>query len=54
MGVVIEGLPQLDGLTLVELYGEDNIVVRYGKFILRMRPFEVKIFATSRKCEAVN
>ena len=54
MGVVVEGLPHLNGHKLVELYGDDNVIVRNGKFITRMRPFEVKIFSTSRKWEAGN
>lgn len=51
MGVMVEGLHHLNGHKLVELYGEDDVVVRNGKFVTRMRPFEVKIFATSRKWE---
>lgn len=54
MGVVVEGLPHLNGHKLVELYGEDDVLVRNGKFTTRMRPFEVKVFATSRKWEATN
>ena len=54
MGVVVEGLPHLNGHKLVELYGEDDVIVRNGKFITRMRPFEVKVFATGRKWEATN
>lgn len=54
MGVVVEGLPHLNGHKLVELYGKDDVLVRNGKFITRMQPFEVKVFATSRKWEATN
>lgn len=54
LAVVVEGLPHLNGYKLLELYGEDEVLVRNGKFITRLKPFEVKVFATDRKWEAIN
>lgn len=52
--VMVEGLGHLNGHQLVELYGEEEVEIRNGKFITRLRPFEVKVFATGRKWEANN
>lgn len=49
---VIGGLDHLNGQKLVELYGDDEVRVENGKFIARLRPLQVKVFATSRKWEA--
>lgn len=51
---VISGLDHLNGQKLVQLYGDDEVQVKDGKFIARLRPLEVKVFATSRKWEATN
>lgn len=50
-GVETSGLGRLDGRTLYELYGDETVAVGHGDFITRMKPFEVKVFATSRKFE---
>jgi hypothetical protein len=50
-GVVIENLKQLGGLKLVELYGNEELTVSDEDIFLRMKPREVKVFATSKKWE---
>jgi hypothetical protein len=50
-GVVIENLKQLDGLKLSELYGNEEIIISGEEIFLRMKPREVKVFATSKKWE---
>ena len=51
MGVEVAGLEQLNGQPLELLYGIENTKVERGEFITRMMPFQVKVFATSRKWE---
>jgi hypothetical protein len=51
LATVVEGLNFLDGSKLQELYGDDEVTVKDGRFVTRLRPFEVKVFATSRKWE---
>jgi hypothetical protein len=51
LATVVEGLNLLDGSKLQELYGDDEVTVKDGRFVTRLRPFEVKVFATSRKWE---
>lgn len=51
---VISNLDHLNGQKLVQLYGDDEVQVKEGKFVARLRPLEVKVFATSRKWEAVD
>ena len=51
MGVEVIGLDALNGIEFVELYGEEKTTVSDGSFVTRMRPFEVKLFATHRKWE---
>ena len=51
MGVEVVGLDALNGIEFVELYGEEKTTVSGGSFVTRMRPFEVKLFATHRKWE---
>ena len=52
MGVEVSGLDALNGTEFVELYGDEKTAVSDGSFVTRMRPFEVKLFATHRKWEA--
>jgi hypothetical protein len=54
MAALVEGLDQLDGYKLMELYGDEEVTVKNGRFITRLRPFQVKVFATSRKWEAAD
>jgi hypothetical protein len=51
MAAVVDGLSLLNGYKLVELYGDDEVTVKNGKIIVRLRPFQVKVFATGRKWE---
>ncbi len=51
MGIEVTGLDALNGTKFVELYGEEQTVVSGGSFSTRIRPFEVKLFATHRKWE---
>ena len=53
MGIEVTGLDALNGTKFVELYGEEQTVVSGGSFSTRIRPFEVKLFATHRKWETV-
>lgn len=50
-GVEITGLTALNGRRMELLYGEDSEPVRDGTIVVRMRPLEVKIYATSRRLE---
>ncbi len=50
MGVAVSGLGEIRRLEL--LYGRETAEVRGGEFVTRLMPFEVKLFATSRKWEA--
>lgn len=51
MGVEVSGLNDLNGMDFVLLYGDEKVTVNRGEFITRMNPYEVKVFATSRKWE---
>ena len=51
MGVEVVGLDALNGTEFVELYGEEKTTVSEGSFSTRIRPLEVKLFATHRKWE---
>jgi hypothetical protein len=50
-GVEVAGLDDLNKRKLHLLYGEENVFVDKGDFITRMKPFEVKVFATNQKFE---
>ncbi|MFX0200526.1 MAG: hypothetical protein ACFFCW_30780 [Candidatus Hodarchaeota archaeon] len=51
MGVEVTGIGALDGWDLKLLYGAEKITVEQGELITRIKPFEVKVFATSRRWE---
>ncbi len=51
MGVEVTGLGVLNGRNLELLYGTEKITVEQGELITRIKPFEVKVFATSRRWE---
>jgi hypothetical protein len=51
LGVEVTGLDELNGHTLELLYGDENVTVERGEFITRIKPLEVKVFATTRKWE---
>jgi len=52
MGVELSGLAKLDGQTLELLYGSETATVKRGGFVTRLKPYEVKVFATSRSWES--
>ena len=51
MGVEVSGLDDLNGMDFVLLYGDETVTVNRGELVTRMMPYEVKVFATSRKWE---
>jgi 7,8-dihydropterin-6-yl-methyl-4-(beta-D-ribofuranosyl)aminobenzene 5'-phosphate synthase len=52
LGVEVTGLDELNGRTLELLYGDEKVTVERGELITRIKPLEVKVFATARKWEA--
>jgi hypothetical protein len=54
MGVEVTGLTALNGQHLVLLYGNETAAVEHDGFVTRLRPYEVKVFATSRGWETRN
>jgi hypothetical protein len=54
MGVEVTGLGKLEGKTLEVLYDSEIATVQHGTFVTRLRPYEVKAFATNRKWESVD
>jgi hypothetical protein len=54
MGVELTGLNALNGRPIVLLYGNETPTVEHGGFVTRLRPYEVKVFATSRNWETRN
>ena len=52
MGVVVEGLDTLNGQTFDELYDTRTATISHGELMLRMRPHEVRVFATGRQWES--
>jgi hypothetical protein len=52
MGVVVEGLDALNGRTLDLLYEDGSETVAHGELMVRMQPYEVKVFATGRHWES--
>ena len=51
MGVEVSGLDDLNGIEFILLYGDETVTVNRGELVTRMMPYEVKVFATSRKWE---
>ena len=51
MGVEVTGLHELNGRNLELLYGIEKVTVEKGELITRIKPLEVKVFATSRRWE---
>jgi len=49
MGVEIQGLTKLGGRNLELLYDSETVVTQGGTFVTRLRPYEVKVFATGRQ-----
>lgn len=46
-----ENLKYLNKMELVELYGDEEVTVSNEEIVLRMKPREVKVFATNKKWE---
>ena len=51
LGVEVTGLNELNSHTLELLSGDEKVTVERGEFITRIKPLEVKVFATTRKWE---
>ena len=51
LGVEVAGLDELNGRTLDLLYGSEKATVERGELITRIKPLEVKVFATTRRWE---
>ena len=51
-GVEVSGLEKLNGSELHLLYGDETAAITHGDFTTRMKPFEVKVFASSKKWES--
>jgi predicted methyltransferase len=51
LGVEVTGLNELNGRTLELLYGSEQTKVERGELITRIKPLEVKVFATSGQWE---
>jgi hypothetical protein len=52
MGVEVSGIHSLNGHTMHLLYGEESVPIQHGELVTRMQPYDVKVFATSRKWES--
>lgn len=50
-GIEVSGLDDLNGMDFHLLYGNETVTINRGEFVTRMKPFSVKVFATSRKWE---
>jgi hypothetical protein len=50
-GLEVSGLDDLNGMDFYLLYGDETVTVNRGEFVTRMKPFGVKVFATSKKWE---
>jgi|GEM_PF-680854 len=51
LGVEVTGLHELNGRTLELLYGSEKATVKRGELTTRIKPLEIKVFATSRQWE---
>lgn len=54
LGIEIQGLNALDGRAFELLYGNEQIAIERGTLMTRMKPYEVKVFATGKKWENLN
>ena len=52
MGVEVGGLSKLNAQNLEVLYAPETAAVKKGGFVTRLRPYEVKVLASSRKWES--
>lgn len=51
MSVVVENMKHLNGMKFYELYGDDEFSVSNEEMVLRMKPREIKVLATSKRWE---
>ncbi len=51
-GVELEGLEQLSGKTLYQLYGDNQVQIEEGALTTRMGPYDVQIYSTSKDWES--
>ena len=52
LAIDVKGLAHCNGRTLYELYGPDEAVVDQGDIAVRMKPFEARLYCTSRRFES--
>lgn len=52
MGVEVSGLGALNGMDFLQLYGNETATINNGEFVTRLKPLEVKVFATNRDWES--
>jgi len=52
MGVEVNGLESLNGTTMHQLYSDDTTQIQNGNLLTRIVPYEVQVFASSRKWES--
>ncbi|MEO9004618.1 MAG: hypothetical protein ABI288_07765 [Ginsengibacter sp.] len=50
--VAVKGLGKINGLKLVELYGNEEVIVNNQEVITRLKPREVKVFVTGKRWES--
>lgn len=53
LAVDVQGLAKWNGRRLFELYGADEVTVEQGDVALRLKPFEVRLYCTSRRFESL-
>ena len=53
LGVDVTELETLNGRTLHLLYGDEKVIVRKGGVVIRMQPYEVKVFCTNPRFETM-
>lgn len=54
MGVEVSGLEELNGRDLHLLYSSETLRVNRGEVVVRLQPFEVKLYASDRSLESPN
>ena len=54
LAVEVRGLDKWNGSTLYEMYGTDEATVDQGDLVVRMKPYEVRLYCTSRTFETTH
>ncbi len=52
MGVEVKGLDAINAQKLELLYGQEVVVIERGQMVTRLKPYEVKVFASDRRWES--